>query len=50
MKVDEYDEVTQGKIREIMWQQQEERRKIASGEMEAPRPPHLDEGKEPTHD
>ena len=46
MKVDQYDEKTQGKIREIMWQQAEERRKIASGEIEAPRPPHEEEGRE----
>jgi len=39
--VDEYDESTQGKIREIMYQQNEERRKIASGEVQPPIPPHL---------
>ena len=42
MHVSEYDEATQGKIREIMFQQQEERRKIASGEMEAPMPPIME--------
>ena len=41
MRVDEYDESTQGKIREIMYQQNEERRKIASGEVQPPIPPHL---------